>query len=175
MGKNIYQNNLVLPKIVQVMIVLFQVIVTLIWYHTWVSLINNIKKYFSWLLTVHGSWSNWDEYTPCSVTCGDGERSRTRPCLSGCSNLDDDDENQAEVCHESECKLILKKSFSKYTDFYSHKQSAAKFRTETSWRVILSSWQVLLRKFFDSCIMISDNLHRWKSSDLIGISKPMVK
>ena len=31
-GKNIYQSNLVLPKTVQVIIVLFQVIVTLIWY-----------------------------------------------------------------------------------------------------------------------------------------------
>ena len=69
---------MVLPKIVQVIIVLFQVIVTLIWYS--ISLINNIKKYFSWLLTVHGSWSNWDEYTPCSVTCGGGKKTRKQKC-----------------------------------------------------------------------------------------------
>ena len=34
-------------------------------------------KYFT---PVDGSWSNWSEYTACSVTCGDGVSVRTRTC-----------------------------------------------------------------------------------------------
>ena len=41
------------------------------------------------------------------MTCGDGERTRSRACTAGCSNIDDNDSNhsliQSEVCNQTEC------------------------------------------------------------------------
>ena len=31
---------------------------------------------------MNGNWGNWGNYGSCSVTCGDGEKSRTRTCDS---------------------------------------------------------------------------------------------
>ena len=31
-------------------------------------------------LIVNGNWGSWGSYDSCSVTCGDGTKSRTRSC-----------------------------------------------------------------------------------------------
>ncbi|XP_059142334.1 uncharacterized protein LOC131929966 [Physella acuta] len=35
-----------------------------------------------WREIIHGSWGRWGEWSECSVTCGSGQRSRTRVCDS---------------------------------------------------------------------------------------------
>ena len=34
------------------------------------------------LLQVHGGWVNWSGWSECSVTCGDGNRGRSRTCTN---------------------------------------------------------------------------------------------
>jgi len=47
----------------------------------------------------HGDWSDW---SPCSLTCGVGEKTRTRKCLQG-NSQDCEDESEAEPCHLGSC------------------------------------------------------------------------
>ena len=52
-------------------------------------------------------FTEWTDWSECSVTCGDGERTRSRTCTAGCSNIDENDSNhslvQAEVCSQAAC------------------------------------------------------------------------
>ena len=34
------------------------------------------------ILIVHGGWGSWDDYSPCSATCGGGKRTRKQRCNS---------------------------------------------------------------------------------------------
>uniref|UniRef100_A0A672YX51 Uncharacterized protein n=1 Tax=Sphaeramia orbicularis TaxID=375764 RepID=A0A672YX51_9TELE len=59
-------------------------------------------------VVVHGSWSSWSEFSPCSRTCGGGITHRTRQCNNPrpafggdeCVGLD----IQAELCHQQSCE-----------------------------------------------------------------------
>ena len=49
--------------------------------------------------------SAWVEWTSCSVTCGPGERTRSRTCDQGCTDVPSDDLQQTESCNEVDCPL----------------------------------------------------------------------
>uniref|UniRef100_A0A3B4VK75 ADAM metallopeptidase with thrombospondin type 1 motif, 13 n=1 Tax=Seriola dumerili TaxID=41447 RepID=A0A3B4VK75_SERDU len=59
-------------------------------------------------MVVHGSWSSWSEFSPCSRTCGGGVTRRTRQCNNPrpafggneCQGPDID----AELCHQQPCE-----------------------------------------------------------------------
>ncbi|XP_045890973.1 A disintegrin and metalloproteinase with thrombospondin motifs 13 [Micropterus dolomieu] len=59
-------------------------------------------------MVVHGSWSSWSEFSPCSRTCGGGVSHRTRKCSNprpafGGSDCEGPD-IEAELCHQWPCK-----------------------------------------------------------------------
>ena len=54
-----------------------------------------------------GNWGDWGMWTDCSVTCGDGERSRFRVCdnpapMPG-GKMCEGDSAEREGCNEQEC------------------------------------------------------------------------
>lgn len=56
-----------------------------------------------------GVWSCWTDWSPCSVTCGLGKKSRTRDCLTagkdGCEGLSTEFETcELPLC---DCKCLL--------------------------------------------------------------------
>uniref|UniRef100_A0A3Q1J478 Peptidase M12B domain-containing protein n=1 Tax=Anabas testudineus TaxID=64144 RepID=A0A3Q1J478_ANATE len=58
-------------------------------------------------VVVHGSWSSWSEFTPCSRTCGGGVTHRTRQCNNprpafGGSDCEGPD-IEAQLCHQRPC------------------------------------------------------------------------
>ncbi|XP_068558937.1 A disintegrin and metalloproteinase with thrombospondin motifs 13 isoform X2 [Cebidichthys violaceus] len=60
-------------------------------------------------VVVHGSWSNWSEFSPCSRTCGGGVTHRTRKCNNprpafGGNDCEGSD-IEAELCHQQPCEL----------------------------------------------------------------------
>ncbi|XP_068422423.1 A disintegrin and metalloproteinase with thrombospondin motifs 13 [Clinocottus analis] len=60
-------------------------------------------------VVVHGSWSNWSEFSPCSRTCGGGVAHRTRKCNNPRPALGGNDcegtDIEAELCHQQPCEL----------------------------------------------------------------------
>ncbi|XP_041643226.1 A disintegrin and metalloproteinase with thrombospondin motifs 13 isoform X2 [Cheilinus undulatus] len=59
-------------------------------------------------VVVHGSWSSWSEFTPCSRSCGGGVTHRTRKCNNprpafGGNECEGPD-IEAELCHQQPCK-----------------------------------------------------------------------
>ena len=50
-------------------------------------------------------YSSWNPYSVCSVTCGDGQKTRTRTCVGGiCSLATPQDFIQTDTCNERDCK-----------------------------------------------------------------------
>lgn len=59
-------------------------------------------------VVVHGSWSSWSEFSPCSRTCGGGVTHRTRKCNNprpafGGNECEGPD-IEAKLCHHQPCK-----------------------------------------------------------------------
>ena len=48
-------------------------------------------------------FSTWTEWSTCSVTCGAGEKTRTRTCDQNCSGIPNDDLLQTQTCNDTEC------------------------------------------------------------------------
>nr|XP_043882163.1 A disintegrin and metalloproteinase with thrombospondin motifs 13 isoform X3 [Solea senegalensis]XP_043882164.1 A disintegrin and metalloproteinase with thrombospondin motifs 13 isoform X3 [Solea senegalensis] len=57
-------------------------------------------------VVVHGSWSSWSEFSPCSRTCGGGVRHRTRQCNNPRPAFGGNDcqgpDVEAELCHQQQ-------------------------------------------------------------------------
>uniref|UniRef100_A0A668ACH5 Uncharacterized protein n=1 Tax=Myripristis murdjan TaxID=586833 RepID=A0A668ACH5_9TELE len=60
-------------------------------------------------VVVHGSWSSWSEFSPCSRTCGGGVTFRTRQCNNPRPAFGGNDcegrDIEAELCHQQPCDL----------------------------------------------------------------------
>ena len=53
-------------------------------------------------------FSAWGQYSSCSKTCGNGNKVRSRECISGiCSLATTTELTETEACYESYCKSFL--------------------------------------------------------------------
>uniref|UniRef100_A0A7M5X7H7 Uncharacterized protein n=1 Tax=Clytia hemisphaerica TaxID=252671 RepID=A0A7M5X7H7_9CNID len=75
---------------------------------------------------VNGSWSEWEAWSSCSVTCGEGSQTRQRVCdnptpAHGGNNCKGDNE-EIQICNENPCQGTIttvtsqKSSYKKCTD-----------------------------------------------------------
>ena len=56
------------------------------------------------LVVVHnsvGTWMEWSDWSNCSVTCGNGSRSRERYCQGPGDCIGE--HNETDICNEIEC------------------------------------------------------------------------
>ena len=71
------------------------------------SCTRNIQQRVLLVISVDGGWGEWGSWSSCSVACGDGFRTRERPCDDPLpQNGGDDCEGRgldAILCNEGEC------------------------------------------------------------------------
>ena len=58
-------------------------------------------------ISVDGAWSTWEEWSPCSKTCGKGDKTRIRECnnpapLFGGKSCDGN-ATEAAMCKDADC------------------------------------------------------------------------
>ena len=51
-------------------------------------------------------FSAWSLWSPCSQTCGDGEKTRVRSCIAYCHSLNQNELSNTNSCNEQDCKLL---------------------------------------------------------------------
>ena len=66
-----------------------------------VNLHQHIFRMF--VVIVHGGWGGWEGWTQCSVTCGNGIRSRARSCDSPAAAFCHGIATESEACNEQQC------------------------------------------------------------------------
>ena len=70
---------------------------------------NPNKCWFDYSRITFLVYSTWGLYSECSKTCGDGEKTRSRTCISGiCSLATSSDLIQTDICNKGDCKLYKK-------------------------------------------------------------------
>ena len=56
------------------------------------------------------TWGEWGEWGACSVTCGDGMRTRVKPCIdadtSDSVTCDGDTPTDTENCNDGDCRKL---------------------------------------------------------------------
>lgn len=55
------------------------------------------------------TWTTWEQWTPCSVTCGMGKRTRTRHCKGGVTGKDSEchgEVAETEPCQKGPCPML---------------------------------------------------------------------
>ena len=74
--------------------------------------VSNVKLNINSLnLKVNGGWSGWGAFSGCSVTCGDGSKTRTRSCDnptpahggSGCHGSS----SETQACNDAACPGMI--------------------------------------------------------------------
>lgn len=54
-------------------------------------------------------YSEWNEYSDCSASCGDGTKTKERICIDGiCSRATHQDLIETSHCNERSCKFYIK-------------------------------------------------------------------
>ena len=66
-----------------------------------------IYRQLNFVFLANGSWGEWDSYGTCSVTCGDGTKSRARSCSNPTPFGDGSDcsgsSSQSSSCNNEAC------------------------------------------------------------------------
>ena len=63
-------------------------------------------------------FSLWSTWLPCSATCGDGTKSRSRSCTAYCDDVNSEDTSENTNCNEGRCKYLLNNYYSNWSLFY---------------------------------------------------------